>query len=267
MRSIAGFVIAMALACGTVHAAEPSSLVQARALYNAGDYDGAIAAAGQARSDPAGADAAALVEARAYLERYRRNADPADVAAARESLNAVRPSALSPRDQVDFFVGLGQSLYLSDLFGAAAELFETALDRDALLPPRDRLLLLDWWATALDREAQWGAPDRRARLFAEIASRMEDELRRDPGSAPANYWLVVAARGTGDLDAAWDAAVAAWVRAALDPSTAEMLRSDVDRLVTEALIPERAHTRPAREQADATDALKAQWELVKEQWR
>ena len=39
-------------------AAEHPSLAEARALYNAGDYDGAIAAAGVARTDPASADAA-----------------------------------------------------------------------------------------------------------------------------------------------------------------------------------------------------------------
>jgi len=267
MRSIAGLTIAMALVCGPLFAAEPPSLVKARALYNAGDYDGAIAAAAQARTEPGAADAAALVEARAYLERYRRNSDLADVAAARDALNMIHPSALSPRDQVDYFVGLGQSLYLADLFGAAAQLFDTALDRSMLLPDRDRLLLLDWWATSLDREAQWGAPDRRAPLFAQISTRMQDEIHRDPGSAPANYWLVVAARGTGDLDAAWDAAVAAWVRAPLSPSTAQSLRADVDRLVMEALIPERAHARPAREQADAVEALRVQWESVKEQWK
>src|SRR5205814_5834650 len=105
------------------------------------------------------------------------------------------------------------------------------------------------------------------RLAVQITARMEEELRRDPGSVPANYWLAVAARGAGDLDAAWDAAVAAWVRATLGPATSQQLRSDIDRLVTEALIPERARSRPAREQADATEALRAQWELVKQQWK
>src|SRR5207244_6579958 len=155
--------------------------------------------------------------------------------------------------------GLGQSLYLTGLFGPAADLFDTALQRGTLLPSRDRLMLLDWWATALDREAQASLPERRARLAAEISARMDEELRRDPGSAPANYWLAVAARDTGDLDAAWDAAVAAWLRATLGPATSQQLRSDIDRLVTEALIPERARSRPAREQADAAESLRSQW--------
>jgi hypothetical protein len=153
------------------------------------------------------------------------------------------------------------------VFGAAAELFDTALSRAPLLPERDRLLLLDWWATALDREAQTRAPERRARVFERIGERMETELREDPANAAANYWLAVAARGLGDVDRAWDAAVAGWVRSTLKPESAGTLRSDLDRLVTQALIPERARTRPAREQPESLAALRAEWDLVKEQWK
>src|SRR4029079_11031527 len=149
-------VLAMAalLAAHVADAAEPAALTRARTLYNAADYDGAIAAAALARMQVPGADAAALVEARARLERSRRNADPDDLIAARDALSAIRAPMLTGRDQVDFLVGLGQSLYLTDLFGAAAELFDTALERSGLLPDRDRMMLLDWWATAVDREAQ-----------------------------------------------------------------------------------------------------------------
>src|SRR6185503_1075863 len=259
-------MVAALLVAQGANAAEPASLTRARTLYNAADYDGALAAAALARTQAPAGDAAALVEARARLERYRRNAAPEDLMAARDALNTIRASALTGRDQVDFLVGLGQSLYLTDFFGAAANLFDTALERSAPLPDRDRLLLLDWWATAVDREAQNAQPERRARLAAQITTRMEDELRLDPGSAPANYWLAVAARAAGDLDAAWDAAVAAWVRATLGPAT-EQLRADIDRLVMQAVIPERARAHRARDQVDLTDAMRAQWELVKQQWR
>ena len=248
-------------------AAEPMSLTRARTLYNAADYDGAIAAAALARMQVPGADAAALVEARARLERYRRNADPDDLTAAREALSAIRAPMLTGRDQVDFHVGLGQSLYLTDLVGAAAELFDTALERSGLLPDRDRMMLLDWWATAVDREAQVAPAERRSHLAAQITTRMTDELHREPGSAPANYWLAVAARAAGDLDAAWDAAVAAWVRAPLGPS--DQLRGDLGPLVTQAIIPERARAHRARdhESIEPTDAMRAQWESVKQQWK
>lgn len=252
--------------CAPLESAEPPSLARARTLYNAADYDGAIAAASDARKQPAAADAAALVLARAHLERYRRNADPADLAAARDALQAVRPAALNPRDRVDHIVGLGQSLFLGEAFGAAAELFDTALSRSAVLGPRARALLLDWWASALDREALSRPPDRRGRVFERIAGRMEQELRSDPGSAPASYWLAVASRGTGDLERAWDAAVAGWVRAPMSPDTAESVRADLDRFVTQVLIPERARQRGARDHQDAAAALRNEWELVKSQW-
>lgn len=247
-------------------AAEPAALARARALYNAANYDEAIEAASVARQQPQWADAAALVLARSQLERSRLRDDPADLASARDTLSAIRAAALTPRDQLDLLIGFGQALYLGDGFGAAADVFETALGRASMLSPRDRLLLLEWWATALDREAQSRPPDRRTGLFARVADRMADDLRQDPGSRVANYWLVVAARGAGDLDRAWDAAAAGWVRASLSHESA-MLRADIDRLVTTGLIPERARLRPAREQAEALSALRAEWDQVKEDWK
>ena len=241
------------------HAADPPALVRARTLYNAADYDGAIVAAAAAQRLPSAVDAASLVLARAHLERYRRNADTSDLAAARDALAGVRRAALTPRDQVDLLVGLGQSLFFGEVFGAAAELFDTALRNGALLPLRDRLLLLDWWASALDREAQGRPPDRRLPAYQRIATRMEEELRQDPGSAPANYWLAAASRGAGDLDRAWDAAMAGWIRATLTPDTADKLRADLDRLVTQALVPERLRTKPPRDPQSDWQRLKLDW--------
>jgi hypothetical protein len=96
---------------------------------------------------------------------------------------------------------------------------------------------------------------------------MEDELRRDPGDATANYWLAVASRGAGDLERAWDAAVAGWVRSTLKPESSPALRTDLDRLVTQALIPERVRTRPAREQPELLASLRSEWDLLKQQWK
>jgi hypothetical protein len=260
-------VLAMATP-STVVAAEHPSLAKARALYNAGDYDGAITAAGAARSDPASADAAALVTGRAHLERYRvASSDPADLVAAREALSTARIAALLPRDQVDLLVGLGQALFLANAFGAAAELFDTALARAGMLPYRDRMLLLDWWATAVDRDAQGLQSERRTAALARVVSRMDDELAADAGHPTANYWLAVAAQGSGDLERAWHAAVAAWVRAPLRPDTAPTVRQDIDRFMTTVLIPDRARTRPAREQAAALDEFRAEWDATKEQWK
>jgi hypothetical protein len=250
----------------TASAEEPPSLAKARTLYNAANYEGAIDAASVARADAAWADAAALVIARSYLERYRLQADVEDLAAARDALNAVRSTALTPRDYVDYIVGLGLSLYLGESYGAAAELFDTALSRASLLPQRDQLLLLDWWATALDREGQIRSSDSRPAVFARIAARMEEEIRREPGNAVANYFLAVAARGRGDIDGAWDYAVAAWVRSRLSPD-GERLRVDLDRLMMQALIPERARTIVARDPQEGLAALRTEWEILKQQWK
>jgi len=269
MRSCA-CVLALTLAAVVpAGAAEPAALAKARLLYNAADYDAAIAAATEARTQPASADAGALVLARAHLERYRQRADPADLSAARDALQAIKPDALGSRDRVDLLVGLGQSLFLGEAFGAAAELFDAALVQGITLAPRARVLLLDWWASALDREAQSRPADRRAPVFERIIARMEDELRIDPASPPASYWLAVAARGAGDLDRAWDAAIAGWVRAALNPETAPAVRADLDRFVGQVLIPEKARRRQAlsHEGPEPAEALRSEWELLKSQWK
>lgn len=247
------------------HAAEPAALAKARALYNAGSFDAAIETAAPARQQPQWADAAALVIARSHLERFRLRSDQADLGAARALLTAIRPSLLTPRDQLDHLIGLGLTLYLGEHFGAAAEVFDNAFGRASLLTTRERLLLVDWWATALEREAQTRPADRRPAIFSRIATRMEEELRHDAGSRVANYWLVAAARGAGDTERAWDAAIAAWIRAGLSADGA-VLRGDLDRLVTTALVTERARQRPAREQSQAQAAYTAEWEAVKQQW-
>jgi hypothetical protein len=261
---LAAFIVA----CATtpVLAAEPPALARARALYNAADYEGAIQSAQAVQSNPQWADAATLVMARAYIERHRQSHKPEDLAAARDALRTVRSAALAPRDQVDLYIGLGQVLFSSDLFGAAAELFDTALGRAVTLNADDRTALVDWWATAVDREAQARPQERRSAVFDRLAARMQEELARDPASPVANYWLAVAARGNGHPDWAWDLAVAGWVRSAQAPAPASV-RADLDKLVVDAIIPERARTRPSREQEAAAAALRAEWDLIKQQWK
>ena len=247
-------------------AAEPAALARARTLYNAGNYDAAIDAAATARSDPKAGDAAMLVLARAHLERFRARAAADDLVAARTALSGIRAAALTPRDQLDLLIGLGQTLYLGEAFGPAADVFDTALGQTAMLGAADRAKLLDWWATALDRQAQSRPPERRAPVFTRLVDRMQEELRSEPGSAIANYWLVVGTRGAGDLDRAWDAAIAGWVRGSLGADAAD-LRAELDRVVHEALIPERARSRPAREQQEAAAAMREEWEAVKGAWK
>jgi hypothetical protein len=261
-------LLAVALAMpSALQAAESPALARARTLYNSGNYEGAIDAASVSRRDAQWADASALVIARSRLERYRQSMNASELADAREALQAVRVGSLNPRDQVDLMIGLGQALYLGEVYGPAAELFGTALDKPANLGPRDRAMLLDWWATSLDRDAQTRPYDRRSSIYQRIGERMDGELRDDPSNGVANYWQVVAARGVGDLDRAWSAAIAAWVRSTLNPTTQVQLRGDLDRVMEQALIPERARSSPARDGVDIVEMLRAEWSLVKQNWK
>jgi hypothetical protein len=247
-------------------AAAGEQLAEARRLYNLGQYDAAERAARDAAANVATVDRARVVLGRIHLERYRRSSDPADLAAARAALGATDTRALDARERVELAVGLAEALYFEDRFGAAAELFESAFPGAVALGPAAQERLLDWWATALDRLAQTRQGPDRAAIFDRIAERMTRQLERDPGSAPAGYWVVAAARGRGDVDAALDAAAASWVRAIYARDRGLTLRADLDRLVVQAIIPERASKHPVKEQKAALAAMLADWEAFKVRW-
>jgi tetratricopeptide (TPR) repeat protein len=256
----------------TVAADQKDPLTRAHQLYNQHQYDEAITAASEARRTPALADAAAVVLARAYLERYRNtpapNAD--DLAMAREALKAVDAAKLTPRDHVELLIGLGESLYFDDRFGAAAEMFDLALAQSGIDAATPRERVLDWWANAMDRQAQISADADRKSTYTRLLDRMDTEAKAHPDSAVAAYWVVAAARGTDDLDRAWQAAIAAWVRAPLvtPKDAAVTLRADLDRIVVDALIPERARQLvPRGDRSQIIAALSAEWTAVKEQWK
>ena len=97
--------------------------------------------------------------------------------------------------------------------------------------------------------------------LARILLRECDELAGHPGSAAAAYWRAAAARGQGDLQGAWDAAEAGWVRAALAVDHGVALRGDLDRLVLRGIVPDRA-----RALAQPPEALRQDWERFKERW-
>jgi hypothetical protein len=245
-------------------------LARARQLHNEGRYDEAIVAAREARQRPAAADGATLVEARAHLERFRRQGDQAILEEARQALRAIRPAALALRERTEMVIGLGELLYLEDAFGAAAEMFEAVLPAaGAAAGGRMRDRVLDWWASALDRAAQARPVEERPAVYARIIDRMEAELRADAGLGIASYWLAAAARGGGDVDRAWDAAIAGWLRAPLNADGGAALRGDLDRLVTEVIIPERVRrlAPQPRDPTIAAGAFREEWEAIKRRWQ
>jgi len=251
----------------SIGAAPQDALSRARQFYNQRLYDAAIDAATAALRAPRSADAATLVIARARLERFRESSDATDLAAAHRELQQIHPEQLLPSDRVELVIALGEALYLDDRAGAAAEEFEIALGRVDQKTPRTRERVLDWWASALDRQALLGPEPERRPLYARILDRMEQELRRDSGSAVASYWLVAGARGSGDLERAWDAAMAAWVRASLTGDRGGALRVDLERIVSQAIIPERARlTSAPGSSVQAVAAMRAEWDALKRIW-
>jgi hypothetical protein len=257
-----GIVLATAVsAAAPVSGAEKiDPVVRARALYNQGQFAAAIDAAEEARLVPGRADSSDLIAARSYLEQFRSSASDDDLTSARERLSRLDPQQLAPRERTEFVVGLGEALFFDGSYGAAAGVFDSVLSPGALdRAARERVL--DWWATALDRDAKPRSDLERQTLYLRIRSRMQEELRNDPSSAAAAYWLTASARGQGDLQAAWEAAEAGWVRAPLAPDHGAALRADIDRLVLSAIVPERA-----KAIAQPPDQLRLEWERFKERW-
>jgi len=264
--ALAGLVLATAPGL-SLAVDQPGALARARVAYNQQRFDEAIAAAREARRVPETASAAQLLLARALIERYRIAGDAADLATAREALSLIDPSKLMPRDRGEMQIGLAESLFLDDRFGAAADLFEDAMSRtgEQGYAPRERLL--GWFATSLDRQARLEETPARRRIYRRLLDRMSRENRVGSGSAVASYWVVVATFGADDVADAWDAAVATWIRAPLIPGDGVALRADLDRFVLAGIIPRLAKLASGGTDAEpAAEAFRKDWESVKQTW-
>jgi hypothetical protein len=257
-----GWAVALLFAFAAAAGADDRDPVaRARLLYNQGKWEDAIMAADQARAALTRADSADLIAARAYLERFRESAAPDDLTSARERLRRINPERFVSRERVEFTVGLGEALYFDASYGAAAEVFDALLEQQGALAGAERERVVDWWGTALDRDARPRSEFDRQAVYQRIRDRMRAELGVSPVSTAAAYWIAAAARGQGDLQGAWDAAQAGWVRALLAGERGVALRTDLDQLVVTALVPERAR---ALGQPPAN--LRQEWESFKERW-
>jgi hypothetical protein len=221
-------------------------LTRARALYNQRKFDEALAAAEQARATPARADSADLIASRSYLERFRTTAEPLDLTKARERLRRIDPRRFGPQEQVEFMVGLGETLFFEESFGAAAEVFDWVLAQEGRLTIDERERVIDWWASALDREAQPRTEFERQAVYQRVRTKMQEELGATLTSATA---------------VSWEAAQAGWVRAPMASDRGAELRADIDRFVMTALVPERA-----RALGQPPETLRTEWQRFKERW-
>lgn len=263
-----GVLIAAVIAGSALPAlAQRADLAKARTLYNQRQFDDAIEAAQVAQKVPATTEAATVVLARAHLERYRERANPDDLSAARTALGTVRVSDLDARDSIDLLMALGEALFFEDDYGAAATVFESGIEGAVAQGRETGEAMLDWWGSAMERHAD--ALDREARMsaFTRLRIRMNEELSRDPSSAAAAYWIVVGTRGEGEPAAAWDAAIAGWVRARLAGARSATLRADLDKLMLQGIIPDRIRLVAADRRDQAESELKGEWAVVKERWK
>jgi hypothetical protein len=140
--------------------------------------------------------------------------------------------------------------------------FDSILRGPESIATDNRERILDWWADALDRDARPRPDIDRQAVYRRIRARMDDELALRPANSSAAYWRAAAARAEGDLQSAWDAAQAAWVRAPLATDRGDTLRANLDRLVTRAIIPDRAKLLGQPPQRFLTE-----WEQFKERWK
>jgi hypothetical protein len=267
MRScLIGFaLLAMLALSGTTASAD--TLGDARRHYNLGQYEVAERLARDAANDASRADAARVVLGRIQLERFRKSSDVKDFNLARESLRMVDATKLHTSERVELTIGFAEALFLEGRFAAAAQLFESLRARAALLGSSAHERVLDWWATSLDRQAQLRSEDERKAYYAQIIDRMTIEAADNPGSTAAGYWLAAAARANGDLETAWHAALAGWLRAVLADEPENTLRADLDRLMTTAIIPERAaKLGPRVDVKDAEAAMLEEWTAFKNTW-
>ena len=262
MRAICAVTTLLILAATPVQAAQPKDpLERARALYNLRQFDAALAAADEGGRVPARQDSADLIAARAFLERFRESAAPEDLTSARNRLRRLNPERLGARERTEFIIGLGEALFFGESVGAAAEVFDSVLARREDLLPDARERVLDWWASAVDREVRPRPDIERQDVYRKLRERMQSELGANPASAVASYWLAAAAWAQGDLQAAWDAAHAGWVRAPLATDRGVTLRGELDRLVQRGIAPARA-----KALAQPPDAVRLDWESFKERW-
>jgi hypothetical protein len=264
-RAIA-LIVLLAAAAPRAEVRSPDRLGDARRFYNKQLFEMAIKAASESRDAGLRTDEASLIIARSHLERFRQTRDAQNLTAAREALRLVDASQLTPAMQTEFALALGQWLFLDDRFPAAAEFFEGVIDKVEPLGLVARDRVLDWWATSMDRQAQVD-PSNRWSLHRRILERMEAELRTNPSSAAAAYWVPASARSLGDVERAWHTATAGYLRARLAPEAAASLRTDLDQLVTTAIIPERARVLAGTgDPKPAVDQMVAEWEQIKTLW-
>lgn len=267
-RLLASACLVLCATMGVAAQRPVDPLTRARQAYNDQQFDRAILLAKEAKNTPAQVDSASLVIARATIGRFRRTRDAVDLEAARSTLLSVNPARLTPTETSELHLGMAELMYEDEQFGIATEMFEVALDRPGMVPEKSRDRVLEWWAASLDRYAQLSPDSHRIARYWRMLTRLEQEAARGPASPAVAYWMAAAARGVDDPDRAWSLAIAAWIQAPMIAGPrAAALRTDIDKLMADAIIPERADRAAADVDLEAFKlALAAEWSAIKAKW-
>jgi tetratricopeptide (TPR) repeat protein len=270
-RVLACALFAAALLAWPRPAAAQKELKQARRLYNASMFDEAITAATPALDKPKVAASASLIIARAKLERFRISGDQDDLAAARKELTALNSRKLSAQESIEWQMGLGETLVFEDQFGPASEIFESLFQAARLRFTSAQMdKLVEWWANSTARFAESFTGPARSESYDRMLRTLRTALQLDPPARASTYWLVVASRGVGDLEGAWNAAVAGWIRAG-SVQGGDQLREDLEQYVMQTVIPERARARTGQRQGTRVTTLEIaamtrQWRTLTQLW-
>ena len=130
-------------------------LARARLLYNQRQFEAAVqrrrAGAADAGARRRGGSRSPRAPISSGSARARR---PTISTNARDRLRRLDPQRFAPRERAEYIVGLGETLFFDGAFGAAATVFDSVLRQPRLLTGDARERVLDWWASALDRDAR-----------------------------------------------------------------------------------------------------------------
>ena len=243
----------------------PSPLARARDAYNAGEYDQAIRFASDARAaaDPR-TRPPSCSPGRTSSATARRS--PRSTCRARaEALKGVGDARSRRPTTTSTSSGSASRCYYEERFGAAAECFARARPgRRPVDRRRAKVCSTGGPARSISRrrsDPKWIARAIYQRIFDKAGGGVPNTTIDRP---PPRTGSAAAARGADDLERAWAAAIAGWVRAPSTGGVRRSLRADLDRLMTLAIIPERARRQlPTGDLQLVIQRLTGEWQDVK----
>ena len=163
-----------------------------------------------------------LIIGRVRLERYRSPRHRCSGARRRRGRFSRRRSARAQSTRAAGAAGRAGRCCCSSMIASAPapSCWSRCSTRTASLAPDAHDRAVEWWAIALDAQAQAQPPDRSPAAYQRSVDADGAGAAARPGLGAAGYWLAAASRDAGDLERAWAAALAAWVRASLAPDGA-----------------------------------------------